>query len=97
MIIQVQNYNIGNGLSFLEYNTSCALKENDGTLLFGGVGGITRFNPAALKENDFSPVPLITAIQVNDHPWQSDSSPARIKAISLEHSQNFITINFAGN
>jgi len=91
----VQNYNTGNGLSFLEYNTSCALKESDGTLLFGGVGGITKFNPAALKENDFSPVPLITAIQVNDLPWQSNESPARIRNISLDHSQNFITINFA--
>ncbi|MEO6540194.1 MAG: histidine kinase, partial [Ferruginibacter sp.] len=91
----VQNYNTGNGLSFLEYNTSCTLKENDGTLLFGGVGGITRFNPAALKENDFSPVPLITAIQVNDLPWQSNESPERIRNITLNHSQNFITIYFA--
>ncbi|HEX2683268.1 MAG TPA: two-component regulator propeller domain-containing protein, partial [Ferruginibacter sp.] len=91
----VQNYNIGNGLSFLEYNTSCVLKESDGTLLFGGVGGITRFNPAALKQNDFTPVPLITSIQVNDNPWHGDGSPVHTKKISLDHSQNFITINFA--
>ena len=91
----VQNYNMGNGLSFLEYNTACVFKQSDGTLLFGGVGGITKFNPAALKENDFSPVPLITAIQVNDVPLQSKTSPFRISNISFKHNQNFITLNFA--
>ena len=86
---------MGNGLSFLEYNTACVFKQSNGTLLFGGVGGITKFNPAALKENDFSPVPLITSILVNDVPLQSKTSPSRISNISLKYNQNFITLNFA--
>ncbi len=87
----IQHYNLGNGLSFLEYNTACALKEADGSLLFGGVGGITRFNPALLKENTFSPNPIITAINVNDSAWQLTTD------LSLNHNQNFITIYFAVN
>lgn len=93
----VQNYNTGNGLSFLEYNTSSTLKENDGTLLFGGVGGITKFNPSALKENTFSPAPLITAIVVNDSPWHSNIAPSRITNLSFNYRQNFITLYFAVN
>jgi len=87
----IQHYNLGNGLSFLEYNTACAIKEADGSLLFGGVGGITRFNPSMLKENTFSPNPIITAVNVNDSAWQLASN------FSLNHDQNFITFHFAVN
>ena len=87
----VQHYNLGNGLSFLEYNTACALQEEDGSLLFGGVGGITRFNPLLLKKNTFSPNPIITAINVNDSSWKLT------KELSLKHTKNFITIHFAVN
>ncbi|HQW92275.1 MAG TPA: two-component regulator propeller domain-containing protein [Ferruginibacter sp.] len=91
----VQHYNTGNGLSFLEYNTSCTLKENDGNFLFGGTGGITSFNPADLEENEFSPVPVITAMQVNDVNRQLKNAAAGLDHISLTHDQNFITFNFA--
>jgi ligand-binding sensor domain-containing protein/anti-sigma regulatory factor (Ser/Thr protein kinase) len=93
----IHNYDLGNGLSFLEYNTACALKENDGSLLFGGVGGITQFNPQHLKENNFSPLPLITGIEVNDMAWREDSAASTAKVLSFNHRQNFITIHFAVN
>jgi ligand-binding sensor domain-containing protein/two-component sensor histidine kinase len=91
----LQNYNLGNGLSFLEYNTACTLKEPDGTLIFGGVDGITQFNPTLLKENIFSPDPLITSLNVNDETLKTDSSISRLSHLSLAHNQNFLTIAFA--
>ncbi|MBC7851546.1 MAG: hypothetical protein H7Y31_17510, partial [Chitinophagaceae bacterium] len=92
-----QNYDHRNGLSFLEYNTACILKEPDGTLIFGGVGGITQFNPLLLKENGFSPAPLLTAIMVNDQIIQFDSAVSKVKRVSLAHNQNFIKLYFAVN
>lgn len=92
-----KHYNLGNGLSFLEYNTACALTDPDGTLLFGGVGGITVFNPLQLRQNHFSPVPLITAVKINEAAWQPGGNPALIKRITLNHTQNFIAIYFAVN
>ncbi len=91
----IQNYDLGNGLSFLEYNTACAITQNDGTLLFGGVGGITRFNPLLLKENVYSPNPVITSITVNDELWHSDSTLLNTSTLSFNHHQNFFTIYFA--
>lgn len=93
----IQNYDLGNGLSFLEYNTSCTLKESDGTLIFGGVGGITQFNPTLLKENIFSPAPLITSIIINDTTLHPGTSLSNLRQLSLSHKENFITINFAVN
>lgn len=91
----VQNYDLGNGLSFLEYNTACTLKEDDGTLIFGGVGGITQFNPTLLKENTFSPAPLLTAITINDSIIQPGSSLSRLNQLTLNHNENFVTLYFA--
>ena len=87
-----KNYDLGNGLSFLEYNTACALRDEDDIMMFGGVGGITQFNPTLLKENTFSPAPLITGIYVNDVPVPL---PSDTTFISLNHQQNFLTLYFA--
>lgn len=89
----LQQYDLGNGLSFLEYNTASTLAEADGTLLFGGVGGITTFNPPELRENEFSPAPLITSILVNDEAQPMTGS----ESLSLKYNQNFITIQYAVN
>lgn len=91
----MQHYDQDNGLSFLEYNTACTLTETDGSFLFGGVGGITQFKPSLLKENTFSPDPLITAILVNGIPWTLNKAPSQINTLTLNHHQNSITIQFA--
>jgi ligand-binding sensor domain-containing protein len=93
--LQTVNYDIDNGLNFLEFNTACVLKEKNGTLLFGGVGGITRFNPLSLKQNLFSPRPLITALYINDTAWTTVTSIPTVKDIKLSYKQNFVTIYFS--
>jgi ligand-binding sensor domain-containing protein len=93
----VHHYDLGDGLAFLEFNTACAVKKEDGSLLFGGTGGITHFNPLLLKENNFSPAPIITSIAVNDTILQTELSLSLTKELSLNYHQNFITIHFAVN
>ncbi len=89
-----KKYNQGNGLSFLEYNTACVSADEDGTMIFGGVNGITSFNPALLKENIFSPAPMITAIEVSNKPWLLNQNPASIRELHFNHTENFLTIHF---
>lgn len=93
----VQKYNMGNGLSFLEYNTACTLKDSAGNLYFGGVGGITHFNPLTLKQNQYSPPPVITSIKINDKRWLTGKNPNLNNDLSFTHKQNFLTIEFAVN
>lgn len=93
----IQNYDIGNGLGFLEFNTACVASDQNGNLSFGGVGGITSFNPLQLKSNKFSPDPIITGLNINDKPWKNDSAYALTKKISLKYRENFLTIFFAAS
>jgi len=92
-----KDYNEGNGLRFLEYNTACLSSAGDGTLIFGGVNGITLFNPQLLKENRYSPTPLITDIMINDKPWPAWNEKKSTNKLSLGYKQNFITVQFAVN
>ncbi|WP_161596912.1 ligand-binding sensor domain-containing protein [Chitinophaga vietnamensis] len=92
---QVQQYDLGDGLAFLEYNTACTLTDDDSALLFGGVGGITRFDPAALQTNTFSPDPLITDMQVNGTPL--NISAGKRNEIVLHYKENFVRLLFTTN
>jgi ligand-binding sensor domain-containing protein len=87
------HYDQDNGLSFLEFNTACTFAEEDGTLLFGGVGGITKFNPTLLKENEFSPDPFLTSININGVEWPLNTTGS--KTLFLDHTQNTVTLTFA--
>jgi ligand-binding sensor domain-containing protein len=91
----VHNFDISDGLSFLEYNTACAVTLQDGAFLFGGVGGITRFNPNELKENTFSPSPVITSLMVNDSLFKNNFTNTENSKIILPHNKNFIAVTFA--
>lgn len=93
----VQHFNTGNGLSFLEHNTACTLKDTTGKLYFGGVGGITWFDPSRLKQDTFSPGPIITSVKVNDKIWPAKGNPDLIQQLKFNHRQNFLTIRFAVN
>lgn len=88
----IQTYNTSNGLSFLEYNSGCTSKDADGTLYFGGTGGITFFHPSMLKQNTFSPTPIITGVTVNEKPWPN---PPKDGAHRLTYDENFLAIQFA--
>lgn len=92
-----KDYNEGNGLSFLEYNTACLSSSDDGTLIFGGVNGITLFNPQLLQENQYSPAALITDIMINDKPWPAWKEKKSTNKLSLRYKENFISIQFAVN
>jgi ligand-binding sensor domain-containing protein/two-component sensor histidine kinase len=91
----VQKYNTGNGLAFSEYNTACAGKDPDGSLYFGGMGGITYFNPSLLKQSGYSPKPFITAIVINNKPIAIGKNPALIQHLNLRHNENFLILQFA--
>jgi len=89
----LQHYSTSNGLTFLEYNTACALKEPNGTLYFGGMGGVTFFQPSLLRQNIFSPLPIITNVEINDTPWPVfNDKPAKLQ---LRYNENFLSIRFA--
>jgi signal transduction histidine kinase/ligand-binding sensor domain-containing protein len=90
---EIKNYNINNGVPFLEFNTSSTWQQKDGKLFFGGVGGIVNFYPDKIINNPFCPTPLITHLLITNK--QNHQIPLTGQSeIALHYKENFLSIHF---
>lgn len=86
-----KNFTVADGLQANEFNCPSYLKTHNGTMIFGGVNGLTVFHPDSLRFNDHVPLIHIVGFQVNNKNYViSDKS-----SISLAHDQNLISFEFA--
>ncbi len=82
------------GLQADEFNTGCSTTDNDGNLYFGGINGITYFNPSRFTIDQFSPQPLIESIKVANGEINLKAGIHYTNEITLTYLQNFITLEF---
>ena len=103
-----KNFTVADGLQSNEFNTSSYLKMKDGTLVVGGINGLTAFHPDSLRFNEYAPQTQIVAIKINNELldigtlgyWDierraANSSISQYPNIQLSHRQNFLAIEFA--
>lgn len=61
-----RNYNLSDGLAQMQFNFSSYFKDNDGTLFFGHIDGLTYFNPANVADNEIKPEVLFTDFKLSN-------------------------------
>lgn len=97
-----RNFTILDGLQSNQFNPGSYCRDMAGMMYFGGVNGITKFNPLTLKMNPYTPRPLITRLTV----FNKEISPQtgkgilekaidRCNEIVLKPSQNSFSLEFA--
>ncbi|MCG9792320.1 hybrid sensor histidine kinase/response regulator transcription factor [Flavobacterium algicola] len=59
-------YDVNNGILSNNFRQSAFLKTKKGTMLMGGVDGLTIFDPAQIKKNEFAPKILISRLKINN-------------------------------
>ncbi|RDC55445.1 hybrid sensor histidine kinase/response regulator [Pedobacter chinensis] len=59
-------FHIANGLPTEQFNYNSSYQDTDGSIYFGTVKGLIRFNPANLLKNTYVPPVYITGLQVNN-------------------------------
>ncbi len=98
-VFKTQNFTATDGLPGNEFNQHSFLKIRDGKLLFGGTGGLTIFDPKAIRPNTYMPPVVLTDFQLFG---QSQGIGGVLKKaineteeITLPHHQNFIALEFA--
>lgn len=104
---QVIGYTRDDGLCGNEFNRYSALRGSDGRFYFGGVDGVTAFDPEDFQaQGSPSPTRLIALRLTNtevrpgigmrdgDRPWL-DSALTHLRALELPYDQRMITIAFA--
>ncbi len=106
----LRRYNPGNGSqrvytygdgSRRNFNTYAHCRGNDGTLYFGGIGGVTEFQPGDMVLNELTVKPMLSGLMLNnqevvpgDGTGILPKSLSVISRIVLKHYQNSITLRF---
>lgn len=85
------------GLQGDEFNTACSSSDQNGNIYFGGINGVTYFNPSNFTVNYFSPTPHIESIKIANKILSLPLSINYTNEIKLSHSQNFITLEYGVN
>lgn len=92
----VQNFYSVDGLQDNEFNTLSFTRMANGKLLFGGVNGITMFDPSVLNASYTAPPVFITRIKINGQTApDSLNASAGSAPIILNYDQNQVAFEFA--
>ncbi len=101
----VKVFNMEDGLSANNFRKNSALQLQNGTLLMGGLNGLTIFNPLSILENPYPPYPVITDLKVlNESVYPNQKFRGRLilekpiyktKQITLPYNLNQVTFEFA--
>lgn len=92
-----QNYTYSDGLQSNEFNKSAHFTDSKGVIYFGGINGITYFNPLKLKRNRIKPYVAFTSFKIFNVPQQSMYDINQVEDIYVRHDENVISFDFSAN
>lgn len=89
----IRVYDAGDGLKNTEFNRRAAFKGQDGTFYFGGLNGLTWFQPAAIQDNPHAPPVAITRIETSNRDTTVAVNPFGLEELVLSYRD--YTVSFA--
>jgi len=90
-----RNYDAGDGLQSNEFNSYAYAKGKDGEFYFGGVNGLTVFQPDAIADNPYTPQVVLTSLTEDDQPISTDVSVETLQSVTMEWPRNSLEFDFA--
>ena len=102
---KVTNYNKEDGLQSNEFNEGAFFKNSKGIMYFGGINGITYFNPDQIYDEHFSGKTLISEFKINQNPVLANvpvnnriiltKDITYTKKLNLTHKERLLSFTFA--
>jgi ligand-binding sensor domain-containing protein/signal transduction histidine kinase len=89
------NFDKDDGLQGNVFNPAVYSKSSDGTVYFGGMNGVSFFNPNNLIFSEYNPQVVITSIKIKNEDGNFTETNINNDVIELEPDQNSIIIEFA--
>lgn len=97
------HFDVADGLQSNSFKIGAADKDRDGTLYFGGINGISYFDPSRISLNPYPPKMQITRVRIVNYELSATGkNPRAILSgpfsgkITLKDSENDFTIEFVG-
>jgi ligand-binding sensor domain-containing protein/serine phosphatase RsbU (regulator of sigma subunit) len=91
----VRNFDVTDGLQGNEFNQGARFRAADGKMYFGGINGISMFNPNTMASNSYTPPVVLTSVKLFGKELAAASSPAFMKTLELSYDQNFFSFEFS--
>lgn len=92
---KVRSFDAADGLQGNEFNLGAAYAGRDGRFYFGGVNGVTVFNPKDVAVDPSNPPVVLTSFRVFDRPVHLDTLISSTREIVLDYPQNFFSFEFS--
>jgi signal transduction histidine kinase/ligand-binding sensor domain-containing protein len=101
---EVVNFEESDGIQADEFIVNSSYKSWEGWLYFGGINGVTYFDPGKIKFNPFTPPVVINSIEVDGSAVTDfrkqitniDKDYSNGGILELTHNDKVISINYAG-
>lgn len=90
-----RNFDAGDGLQSNEFNSGAYAKGKSGELYFGGINGLTVFQPSSINESPYLPPTVLTALTQADDPIVTNSSVETTYTVVLKWPKNSLEFEFA--
>ncbi|MFK8162130.1 MAG: two-component regulator propeller domain-containing protein [Lewinella sp.] len=100
-----ENFDVNDGLQSDEFGELASFQQEDGTMIFGGVNGLSVFSPQAIKPNPVLAKPVITGMSILNKPIEVGESRdgrivlpqqfGKLDKIELDYHQNSISFDLA--
>ncbi|TPG65830.1 hybrid sensor histidine kinase/response regulator [Hymenobacter nivis] len=106
---QYLRYDVADGLQSNAFKIGAAARAQDGTLYFGGINGITYFQPSDIQANPYPPVVQLTDLRIANQPVAvgrpfngrlvlagplSEPQTVTIKPSENDFSVDFVALNY---
>ncbi|GAA4496545.1 two-component regulator propeller domain-containing protein [Hymenobacter ginsengisoli] len=103
---QYLRYDVADGLQSNAFKIGAAARGADGTLYFGGINGISYFQPSAIQPNPYAPVVQLTGLRIANQPVAVGqpfngrvvlASPlSQPQTVTIKPSENDFSVEFVG-
>ena len=100
----ISNFHPSDGLEELDFNENASMKDGDGHIYFGGISGISTFDPKKAKEDHVVRSPIITKLEVLPHQGESGlilSFPLKslyeFSSAQCNYLINFTSVNYTSS
>ncbi|MGE5073721.1 MAG: two-component regulator propeller domain-containing protein, partial [Anaerolineae bacterium] len=90
-----ENYSVEDGLQSNEFNSDSFASDEQGRLYFGGVRGLTTFDPADIQPNSYVPPLAVTSLTQQDGKAVGPQRPEAMDTAVLSYPQNSFDVSFA--
>lgn len=93
----IKTYTEAHGLITRQFNYHAGFKDNDGSLYFGTVKGLIRFDPRKISQNNTSTNVCITSVHTSDRELNffCKNNLSEAQQLELKHNQSTFNINFS--